>query len=149
MSELNDYKFEHCQPTIEHFLTEFKGKDVKIYTPRGSEASNENIDFANWSKSFFKSVVYANPRFWYVDGNKAHIAYINFNGKPYELLKYLCDAFDYLKTGGILICNHFYENCPNDDFEQNPRYGLDAFAFVTQYRQDILYKGNQIIIKKL
>lgn len=140
MPSRNKYEFKHCQPTIEHFLQEFKDKDVKICIP-----GSENLSaFINWATNYCNSCTIQHENIDFCD-----ITYINETVKPYELMKIICKGFDALHKGGYMIINHFFDNKPDDDFEKNPRYAIDAFCFLTQFDIDILFKGNQIIIKKL
>jgi hypothetical protein len=139
---MNEYKLEHRLPTIEYFLSEYKNKSVCLYT-----ANKPNEDFQCWAEDYFSDVYY----FMESEYNTmlADIVYLDEKLPPYELLSLLCKSYDKLRIGGLLICNYFFDNKPLDEFEDNPRYGLDAFSFVVQHRVDVLYKGNQIIFKKL
>lgn len=139
---MNKYTFEHCKPTLEYFLKEFKLKE-KTRILRTSQSE----DFCQWVNTFLKNNEIVD--IWAPTAGLYDIAYVNINASPYKICNILMNAFNILSYDGIIICNHFFENRPLDEFDKNPRYGIDAFCFVAQNMIDILYKGNQIIIKKI
>jgi len=149
---MNEYEFEHRQPTIEHFLSEYKNNEAIIGVPKLGNFQAIS-DFTSWANGFFSLFECHIGRLSIDDDltkdNNCDIIYIDEDLPPFETLQLLTEGFNALKIGGILICNNYFSNKPQDDFEKNTRYGIDAFCFTVQYRIDILYKGNQIILKKL
>jgi len=139
---MNEYKFEHCIPALEKHL---KGiKEPRIYLP----GTNQGEVLA-WAYGYFDNVSLVSGVDRILLRTPCDISFINEDMKPYELAKLLFQAYDNTKIGGHIVCNHFYENRPEDEFEANPRYGIDAFSFLVQHRTDVLFKGNQIILRKL
>lgn len=152
---MKNYTFKDRKATLEHFISEYKCSDTiytRIYGDSYLKFEKLFCDiFKDKAKHFYIISDDMNAEEFYIKKvqDKYDIIYIDKFLSPAKLCEILLECFSYMKIGGLLICNYFFDNKPSEDFEKNPRYGIDSFCFVNQFNIDIIFKGSQIIIKKI